>query len=58
MERSHIKDIEIEHILKNALTDKTNDCEIHMKGINHSYYYEGYTIFKTEELWGNKYGRY
>lgn len=50
MERSPIKDIEIKHILKNALTDKTNDREIYMKGIDHSYYYEGYTTFKTEEL--------
>lgn len=50
MERSPIKDIEIKHILKNALTDKTNDREVYMKGIDHSYYYEGYTTFKTEEL--------
>ncbi len=50
MERSPIKDIEIKHILKNALTDKINDREVYMKGIDHSYYYEGYTTFKTEEL--------
>lgn len=50
MERSPIKDIEIKHILKNALTDKTDDHEVYMKGIDHSYYYEGYTTFKTEEL--------
>ena len=50
MERSPIKDIEIKHILKNALTDKTTDREVYMKGIDHSYYYEGYTTFKTEEL--------
>lgn len=50
MERSPIKDIEIKHVLKNALTDKVNDREIYMKGIDHSYYYEGYTTFKTEEL--------
>ena len=50
MERSPIKDIEIKHILKNALTDKVNDREVFMKGIDHSYYYEGYTTFKTEEL--------
>ncbi len=37
-------------ILKNALTDKTEDREVYMKGIDHSYYYEGYTTFKTEEL--------
>jgi cell filamentation protein len=50
MERSPIKDIEIKHILKVALTDKINDREIFMKGIDHSYYYEDYTTFKTEEL--------
>ena len=50
MERSPIKDIEIKHILKNALTDKINDREVFMKGIDHSYYYEDYTTFKTEEL--------
>lgn len=50
MERSPIKDIEIKHILKQALTDKINDREIYMKGIDHSYYYEGYAVYKTEEL--------
>ncbi len=50
MERSPIKDIEIKHLLKNALTDEINSREIYMKGIDHSYYYEGYTIFKAEEL--------
>lgn len=50
MERSPIKDIEIKHILKAALTDETDSREIYMKGIDHSYYYEGYTTFKTEEL--------
>ena len=50
MERSPIKDIEIKHILKNALTDKINDRELYMKGIDHSYHYEGYTSFKTDEL--------
>ena len=50
MERSPIRDIEIKYILKNALTDKINDREVYMKGIDHSYYYEGYTTFKTEEL--------
>lgn len=50
MERSPIKDIEIKHILRNALTDKTTDRGVFMKGIDHSYYYEGYTTFKTEEL--------
>ena len=50
MERSPIKDIEIKHILKNALTDKINDRELYMKGIDNSYNYEGYTAFKAEEL--------
>ena len=50
MERSTVKDIEIKHILRNALTDKTNDREIYMKGIDNSYYYEGYATFKAEEL--------
>jgi len=50
MERSPIKDIEIKHILKNALTDDIHSREVYMKGIDHSYYYEGYTAFKTEEL--------
>lgn len=50
MERSPIKDIEIKHILRNALTDKINDREVFMKGIDHSYYYEDYKTFKTEEL--------
>ena len=50
MERSPVRDIEIKHILKKTLTDKINDREIYMKGIDHSYYYEGYTIYKTEEL--------
>ena len=50
MERSPIKDIEIKHTLKNALTDKINDREIYMKGIDNSYHYEGYTAFKAEEL--------
>ena len=50
MERSPIKDIEIKHILKAALTDEINSREVYMKGIDHSYYYEGYTTFKAEEL--------
>ena len=54
MERSPIKDIEIKHILKNAMTDKINDREMYMKGIDHSYYYEGYTEYKTEELTNNR----
>lgn len=50
MERSPIKDIEIKHILKNALTDKINDRELYMKGIDNSYHYEGYTAFRAREL--------
>ena len=50
MERSPIKDIEIKHLLKEALTDKINNRDVYMKGIDNSYYYEGYTIYKTEEL--------
>lgn len=50
MERSPIRDIEIKHVLKKALTDEIDSREMYMKGIDHSYYYEGYTTFKTEEL--------
>ncbi len=50
MERSPIRDIEIKHILKVALTDQIDDREMFMKGIDHSYYYEDYTTFKTEDL--------
>ena len=50
MERSPIKDVEIKYLLKAALTDKIDDREVYMKGIDYSYYYEGYTTYKTEEL--------
>ena len=50
MERSPVKDIEIKYLLKNALTDEIDSRKVYMKGIDHSYYYEGYTTFKTEEL--------
>ena len=50
MERSPIKDVEIKVLLKAALTDEINSREVYMKGIDHSYYYEGYTTFKTEDL--------
>lgn len=50
MERSPIKDVEIKVLLKGALTDEINSREVYIKGIDHSYYYEGYTTFKTEEL--------
>ena len=50
MERSPIRDIEIKHVLKQALIEDVNSREVFMKGIAHSYYYEGYTTFKTNEL--------
>ena len=50
MERSPIKDTEIKVLLKAALTDDVGSREIYMKGIDHSYYYEGYTTYKTQEL--------
>lgn len=50
MERSPIKDVEIKVLLKEALTDDITSRELYMKGIDHSYYYEGYTVFKTGEL--------
>jgi cell filamentation protein len=50
MERSPIKDLEIKTLLGSALTDKINDREVYMKGIDASYRYEGYNVFKTEDL--------
>lgn len=50
MERSPIKDVEIKSLLKVALTDKIEDREIFMKGIDASYFYEGYHFYKIEEL--------
>lgn len=50
MERSPIKNIEIKFLLKNALTDKINDREVYMKGIDASYRYEGYSVYKVEDL--------
>ena len=50
MERSPVRDIEIKHVLRAALTDQVNSREMFMKGIDHSYYYEGYTAFQTEKL--------
>lgn len=50
MERSPVRDIEIKYLLKNALTDEIHSREMYRKGIDHSYYYEGYTTFKAEEL--------
>ncbi|MFG6383711.1 MAG: Fic family protein [Lachnospiraceae bacterium] len=50
MERSPIKDVEIKVLLKRSLTNKINDREVYMKGIDASYHYEGYHVFKTEDL--------
>ena len=50
MEISPIRDIEIKVILQKALTDEINNREIYMKGIDHSYYYEGYATYKTKNL--------
>ncbi len=50
MERSVVKDVEIKHLLKNALTDHINDRELYMKGIDVSYYYEGYSEYKIDDL--------
>ena len=50
MERSPVRDIEIKHVLKQSLTDDINNRDVYMKGIDHSYYYEGYYFYKTENL--------
>ncbi|WP_138496007.1 protein adenylyltransferase Fic [Paenibacillus pinistramenti] len=50
MERSPVKDVEIKLLLKTALTDKINDREVYMKGIDASYHYEGYNVYRTEDL--------
>lgn len=50
MERSPIRDLEIKTLLRAALTDQINDREVYMKGIDASYHYEGYQVFKTETL--------
>jgi len=50
MQRSPVKDLEIKHLLKQALTDKIDDRALFMKGIDVSYFYEGYSQFRTEEL--------
>jgi len=54
MERSPIKDVEIKVLLKAALTDKINDREVYIKGIDASYHYEGYNIYKTENIKNEK----
>lgn len=50
MERSPIKTVEIKELLRNALTDDINNREVYMKGIDASYHYEGYNIYKTNDL--------
>lgn len=50
MERSPIKDIEIKVLLKSALTDRINDREVYIKGVDASYHYEGYNVFKAEDI--------
>jgi len=50
MQRSPIRDIEIKYVLKNALTNEINNRDMYMKGIDTSYYYEGYTTYKASEL--------
>lgn len=50
MERSPIRDTEIKHVLRQALTSQLNDRKLYMKGIDHSYYYEGYSLYRTGEL--------
>ena len=50
MERSPIKDVEIKVLLKSALTDEINSREVYRKGIDYSYYYEGYTAYSTARL--------
>ncbi len=51
MERSPVRDTEIKQLLRSALTERVNDRELFMKGIDRSYDYEGYSAFKAEELW-------
>ena len=53
MERSPIKDTEIKFLLKEALTEKINDREVYMKGIDASYRYEGYNVYRAEDLKNN-----
>lgn len=54
MERSPIKDLEIRVLLKAALTDRIDDCEVYMKGVDASYHYEGYDVYKTKDIKGDK----
>ena len=50
MERSPIRDTEIKHVLKQALTKDVDNRDLYMKGVDHSYSYEGYSLYKAEEL--------
>ena len=50
MERSPIRDTEIKHVLKQALTEDIHNRNLYMKGVDHSYYYEGYSLYKAEDL--------
>jgi cell filamentation protein len=54
MERSPVKDVEIKFLLQQALTDRIHDSEVYMKGIDASYYYEGYAVYRAEDLGGNE----
>ena len=54
MERSPIKDVEIKVLLKSALTNRIDDREVYMKGIDASYHYEGYSLFKVKNLESNQ----
>lgn len=54
MERSPVKDIEIKFLLQQALTDRIHDSEVYMKGIDASYYYEGYAVYRAEDLGGSE----
>lgn len=58
MERSPVKDTEIKHLLKAVLTDKIYDREMYIKGIDYSYYYEGYAIYKARELYESSMDEY
>ena len=50
MERSPVRDTEIKHVLRNALTSQVNDREIYMKGLDNSYFYEGYAVYRAQDL--------
>ena len=50
MERSPVRDLEIKTLLKAALTDRINDREIYMKGVDASYHYEGYDVYRTADI--------